>query len=346
MKKNFLFGIFLMLFLLFAENVSAKDYTQVCFYDKEVGNETVSLHFFITSGESGTRLTSYEYHLSGIIPTDYNETEEHEIFARGGFTKSSVPSDFEEYFIKQYIKNDHSCPEQIYSYILRSANNNPYLYLSVTKNSSDNVERYIGEIPLVSFKFIEARTCLDLPTKSSCLSSKALGFTCVWVEDASAPTSVFEDTGYCNVDFLKYVACGNSHDIPLEIPRIFSTVVTILKIATPLVLVLVAIITLIRALVASKEDEIKKAKASLVKKIIAAAIIFFVVSIVQFVIFMVADDSEKNSLSSCLNCFLNNSCSGAYYKTNVLGVNYCNYISSGVDSEYIKCESFYQNKLY
>ena len=46
----------------------------------------------------------------------------------------------------------------------------------------------------------------------------------------------------------------------------------------------------------------------LIKKIIAAVMVFFVISIVQFVISKVADSSEQGGIESCLSCFLNNSC--------------------------------------
>ena len=66
-------------------------------------------------------------------------------------------------------------------------------------------------------------------------------------------------------------------------------------------------------------DEMKKAKSSLVKKLIAAVIIFFMVSIVQFVVSKVADDSEQSSLSACMSCFINNDCGKSMYYTDGYG---------------------------
>lgn len=157
-----------------------------------------------------------------------------------------------------------------------------------------------------------------------------------------------DEYGYCNTDNLLYVKCGDSYDIPNKVPAIISFFVNLLKIATPIILIIVSIITLFKALVASKDDEIKKAKNSLVKKIIASVFVFFVISIVQFVVMKVADSSEKENISSCLSCFLNNDCYNTlYFKTNVAG----NYLCTTLDkiqspeysSEYtVTCDNYYK----
>lgn len=150
-------------------------------------------------------------------------------------------------------------------------------------------------------------------------------FACMWNEN--------EYGGYCNVDELQYVQCGDAFDIPHQVPELISFLVNLLKIATPIILIMISIITLFKAITASKEDEIKKAQNSLIKKIIAAVMVFFVISIVQFVISKVADTSEQGGLESCFSCFLNNDCSGSiYYKTNVGGVNICTYLD-GTDAD-------------
>ena len=150
-------------------------------------------------------------------------------------------------------------------------------------------------------------------------------FACIWNEKY----------GYCNVDKLLYVSCGDAFDIPLNVPKITKTAVNILKIATPIILIIISIITLLKALAASKDDEIKKAQQSLIKKIIIAAIVFFVITIVQFVISIVADTAEKGSVTKCLDCFLTGDCTeNIYYKTNIGGVNYCTYVvGSNTDKE-------------
>ncbi|MBQ9072556.1 MAG: hypothetical protein IJY25_05315 [Bacilli bacterium] len=174
--------------------------------------------------------------------------------------------------------------------------------------------------------------CNELIKPDSCGTAK--GVSCVW-NKKEVGGKTYE---YCNVDNLLYVSCGDARDIPIQVPALISFLVNLLKIVTPIILIFMGIITLVKALAASKEDEIKKAQGSLVKKLIAAAMVFFVVTIVQFVISLVADaeyesdngETEKDNFSSCLECFLTNNCEkNAYYKTNISGKEYCTDLGSG-----------------
>lgn len=149
-------------------------------------------------------------------------------------------------------------------------------------------------------------------------------FSCVWVES--------EYGDYCNVDNLQYVQCANAFDIPHQVPELTSFGINFLKIITPIILIVTSIITLVKALMASKEDEIKKATGTLKRRLIAAALVFFVIYIVQFVIMKVADSSETEDISTCLSCFINNDCqNNIYYKTNVGGTYTCRYLKNKVE---------------
>ena len=52
-----------------------------------------------------------------------------------------------------------------------------------------------------------------------------------------------------------------------------------------------------------QEDEIKKGQQTLVKRLIAAVIVFFVVSLVQLVVRFVAGKDNDN-IMGCFNCFV------------------------------------------
>lgn len=163
----------------------------------------------------------------------------------------------------------------------------------------------------------EGGSCAEYTEPTACENNNY--FACIWNET--------EYGNYCNTDNLLYVACGDAFDIPHRVPELISFLVNLLKIATPIILIFVSVITLFKAILASKEDEIKKAQSSLIKKIIASVMVFFIISIVQFVISKVADSSEQGGIKSCLECFLNNDCkNSAYYKTNVGGTYICTYI--------------------
>ena len=162
----------------------------------------------------------------------------------------------------------------------------------------------------------ESGSCIEYTNETSCEQNEY--FACVWNDNKYGK--------YCNTDNLLYVACGDSFDIPNRVPELISFLVNILKIATPLILIFVSVISMLKALASSKADEMKKAQSSLIKKIIAAVMVFFTISIVQFVIMKVADSNETKGIDDCLTCFLNNDCSSSvYYKTNVVGSYLCTY---------------------
>lgn len=161
--------------------------------------------------------------------------------------------------------------------------------------------------------------CTDYTNQSDCKNSPEQA--CLW----NVVNIDGKEYKYCNVDKLLYVKCGDAKDIPHQVPQIVSFAVNFLKILTPIILIFISIISLLKAISASNEDEIKKAQKGLVRKIIAAVMVFFVITIVQFVIMKVADsetesevnkETEDKNLSSCLNCFLNNKCEDSlYYKS-------------------------------
>ncbi|MDO4963542.1 MAG: hypothetical protein Q4E75_05570 [bacterium] len=213
-----------------------------------------------------------------------------------------------------YIEKDGKCPSSI------DVDSSKKIITWVTKSN--------GEYKIQKDYVIESTTddvspCFDYNDPDTCVSNPKIA--CIWVGDEE------KKTGYCNVDNLQYVFCGDAYDIPRQAPKIISFGINFMKIVTPIILIFVGTITLIKAITASKEDEIKKATSSLIKKLISAALVFFVTSIVQFVILKVAEDSDKNGITSCLSCFLNNECNSAYYKETFKGVDSCRLVSDNSD---------------
>ena len=64
---------------------------------------------------------------------------------------------------------------------------------------------------------------------------------------------------------------------------------------------------LFKGITAQKEDEMKKGQQMFVKRLIAAALIFFVFVIVKVIISFVADGSSV-AIMECAECFINNNC--------------------------------------
>ena len=93
-----------------------------------------------------------------------------------------------------------------------------------------------------------------------------------------------------------------------KIPNAVYTVILLIKIAVPVLLVVFGMMDLVKAVIAQKEDEIKKGQHTFIKRLIAAALVFFVTSIVQLVISFVGGDDEDIGMWDCVNCFLNKEC--------------------------------------
>lgn len=73
-------------------------------------------------------------------------------------------------------------------------------------------------------------------------------------------------------------SCGGLLDIVVIIRK----VIDIIKILIPIALILFGLIDLGKAVIAGKEDEMKKAQGTLIKRVIYAVVVFLVVQIVVF----------------------------------------------------------------
>lgn len=114
------------------------------------------------------------------------------------------------------------------------------------------------------------------------------------------------------LNLVNVLDCGIEID-PI-VPAFTSGVVTILKILIPIILIAFGMIDLARAVMTNDDKVMKEAQTKLIKRIIYAVIIFFVVAIVQFVFGLLAKASkestqggeiEKSKVSECISCFIN-----------------------------------------
>lgn len=77
--------------------------------------------------------------------------------------------------------------------------------------------------------------------------------------------------------------------------NLIKSVITLLQIGIPIALILFGMIDLGKAVIAGKEDEMKKAQSTLIKRVIYAVAVFLVVTIVSLVINLVAGAGAENS---------------------------------------------------
>lgn len=114
------------------------------------------------------------------------------------------------------------------------------------------------------------------------------------------------------LEILKNVTCGGI-TVDAMVPNFVSTVVNVIKIAIPIMLIVFGLIDLGKATIAQKDDEIKKAQTTFVKRIIAAVLVFFVVAIVQLVFGLLNGSQEEGTQNptECIDCFINGNCEEA-----------------------------------
>ncbi len=93
--------------------------------------------------------------------------------------------------------------------------------------------------------------------------------------------------------------------VPGQIAYLVSIVVKLIQFGVPLLLIVFGMLDLGKAVIASKEDEIKKGQQMFIKRLIAAVIVFFVVAVVKLVVNIAAASNsnevgEENSISQCI----------------------------------------------
>ncbi len=100
-------------------------------------------------------------------------------------------------------------------------------------------------------------------------------------------------------------ALGDDILIDTQLADIVHIIVLVIQIAVPILLVVFGMMDLMKGIMAQKDDEIKKGQQTFIKRLIAAAIVFFVIAIVKLVISAVAGNSD--GIMACANCFLEGS---------------------------------------
>lgn len=102
---------------------------------------------------------------------------------------------------------------------------------------------------------------------------------------------------------VEYTCGGTNLFFSGSFPYIVSTIVTVIKIAVPILLIIFGMLDLGKAVIASKEEEIKKGQQVFIKRAIAAVIVFFVIQVVQIIIRFVSGNDQ--SIIQCFHCFIN-----------------------------------------
>lgn len=87
--------------------------------------------------------------------------------------------------------------------------------------------------------------------------------------------------------------CNNEYLIPFI--NIISTVVNLIKIVVPIILIILGMLDMGKAVASQKEENIKKGQKILLSRCITAAIVFFIVAIVQLLMGIISKTTGENS---------------------------------------------------
>lgn len=92
--------------------------------------------------------------------------------------------------------------------------------------------------------------------------------------------------------------------LPSKLAYALHLIILAIQIVVPFLLIIWGMLDLGKAVIAQKEDEIKKGQQLFVKRIIAAVLVFFVITISTLVVNLVADDDEADTITGCINSII------------------------------------------
>ena len=95
---------------------------------------------------------------------------------------------------------------------------------------------------------------------------------------------------------------GNVCETLVPVMTIVGIVIFVIKIAVPVILIVVGMISLVKALMSGKDDEIKKATSSLIKKVAIGLGVYLVVTVVGLLMNLIG---ANTNWKECANCAFN-----------------------------------------
>ena len=103
------------------------------------------------------------------------------------------------------------------------------------------------------------------------------------------------------------IVCGDV-EVPYVAAQVTSTIINILKIITPIIIIIFGMIDLVKGVMAQKEDDINKGSKTFVRRLLLGAFVFLVFVFVEFIIGLVAPKSSNTNMWNCVDCFVKNNC--------------------------------------
>lgn len=98
-------------------------------------------------------------------------------------------------------------------------------------------------------------------------------------------------------------SCSYFADLDPQIPKIVTNVVKIIQVAVPIIIIVFGMMDFMKAVMAQKDDEIKKAQGIFIKRLLAGALVFLVIVIVKFVVNFVSAENVSEIIN-CIDYFI------------------------------------------
>ena len=92
---------------------------------------------------------------------------------------------------------------------------------------------------------------------------------------------------------------ANGAGIPAKLAFIVQLAIKIIQIGVPILLIIWGMLDLGKAVMAQKEEEIKKGQNTFIKRLVAAVIVFFIITIVKLVVNLFS--GEDTTLWTCID---------------------------------------------
>lgn len=100
---------------------------------------------------------------------------------------------------------------------------------------------------------------------------------------------------------MNFLACPAGMDVIVGFIK--NGVMPLIQFAVPIVIIILGSIDLFKAVIASKEDEIKAAQKLLIKRVVYGVAIFFIVAIVQLVFNTLASNGSGAYDNTWVECW-------------------------------------------
>ena len=159
------------------------------------------------------------------------------------------------------------------------------------------------------------------------------------INNVYATTSASSGTNLSTSTKKSYevISCGNI-EMPEKTVDLISTFITILQVATPVILIIMGSIDFVKATASSREEDIKKGQQTFVRRLISGVTVFLVILIVKIVIGIISTDSS-NTVLNCVNSMLNGTNSSNNTSSGIVGDTDCfgMYEKNSDGNEWKKC---------